>query len=358
MGAGDVAMLAMLPFILAPFLFFVLPWMGIPLPGFWTFGYGKPKIVCLGDNLTFGTGAHLRFTDGKGFPELSGRGNYTAKLANILKNRFKILNFAFPNATVIEIPKKDGTMYCTTPEFTAAIKSEPNIVVIMLGTVDTAPSNWKYAGFVSSTFRQQLHTLVENFMNEYSVQLVVLCHPPVLVKADIVAGGRGGLKEEDSATKSRKVDIRDCVKQVCVDIDSVIQIKQKLGSSASGWAKKKIVSVDMHELLVIQQRQKQQDKQDALATQPRAVKRKAEQSAKKDKKQGKLTQSEALSTAQQIFHATKVVSSGVGLTPMGANLVAQKLASVIMQNFGAKKKVKQAAGDLHSDLHSDLQKID
>lgn len=244
-------------------------------------------------------------------------------------------------------------MYSQTPEFEAAIKVQPNIVVIMLGTVDTAPSNWRYAGVIASTFRQQLHCLVENFLKEASVRLVVVCHPPILTEADIVAHGRGGLAQENDASKGRKVDISDCIKQVMVDLDSVIQIKQRLQSSASQWKRKKVVSIDMHELLVIQQRQTQKLNEDAFASQTRVVKRALEKVARKDRKQGKLTQAEALSRDQQLFHTTQTKASGVGLTPAGATIVADSVADAIWRNYEPRRKTQPDAAPV-----KDLDKVD
>lgn len=94
----------------------------------------------------------------------------------------------------------------------------------------------------------------------------------------------------------------DAVKQVKTDMQGVISIKQTMNSSKRDWAHKKIVLVDMHGALVVEQRRMKEQKKTA-----------------------------------KIFHKITCSShqTGVGLTPMGASAAAEMLAAVIARELGA-----------------------
>ena len=64
-------------------------------------------------------------------------------LQKLVGKKYKSTDFGHSGATLL---KKGNLPYWTTPQFKAATKFDPNIVIIMLGTNDTKPKNWKKYG--------------------------------------------------------------------------------------------------------------------------------------------------------------------------------------------------------------------
>lgn len=87
------------------------------------------RIVCVGDSLTYGYGS----TDPSKY-------SYPAVLGEILGSNYIITNCGVSQATAISKTGKyfnqNGIDYTTTTQYTRALKSKPNIVLIMLGTND------------------------------------------------------------------------------------------------------------------------------------------------------------------------------------------------------------------------------
>jgi len=91
-----------------------------------------PKIltvVCVGDSITQGVGASP-----------AAQYSYPAQLQTILGARFKVVNCGKSKATALGSDSKffntNGIDYKTTSEYQTALKSNPDIVLIMLGTND------------------------------------------------------------------------------------------------------------------------------------------------------------------------------------------------------------------------------
>jgi hypothetical protein len=162
------------------------------------------------------------------------------------------------------------------------------------------------------------------------MRLVVLCHPPVLAKSDV---GQGSLGKEKDSSRLRTSAVADAVQQVTIGMEQLIQIKQKLASSERGWRDKKVVSVNVHELLVVRQRRAQQE---AFDSQNRTVRRAAEKEVKKKGNKQKYA-SAGGGLSEQMFHTTKTMASGVGLAQAGAKLLAETVGDVILAEYGRKK---------------------
>ena len=101
----------------------------------------------------------------------------------------------------------------------------------------------------------------------------------------------------------------DALKHIMRDLESTISMKQMLDSSKADWACKKVVLVDMHKTLVLQPRQK-----DAL------------------------------------FHTADAQNAGVGLTPAGAEVVAETLAVLIARELNFELRTQIAPERLSKKL--------
>ncbi|MBR2589624.1 MAG: hypothetical protein IKE65_01725 [Clostridia bacterium] len=96
---------------------------------------GKIKVACIGDSITYGFGLS--------HPEKQA---YPAQLQEMLGDEYEVVNFGLSGRTVslqADMPYALEDYYEQSQSFT------PDIVLFMLGTNDTKPSNWDKEHFVS-----------------------------------------------------------------------------------------------------------------------------------------------------------------------------------------------------------------
>ena len=126
----------------------------------------RVRIACVGDSITWGyTITHDRLA--RAWPGV---------LQKLVGKKYKSDNFGHSGATLL---KKGNLPYWTTPEFKAATKFDPNIVIIMLGTNDTKPKNWKKYG---SQFTANAESLIRHFEHLQAHPKIYICTPPPVVR--------------------------------------------------------------------------------------------------------------------------------------------------------------------------------
>jgi len=86
------------------------------------------KLACIGDSITYGSGIEER-----------EQNHYPARLQEMLGSDWSVRNFGVSGATLLE---KGNKPYIEQPEYREALRWEPEVVVIMLGTNDSKPVNW------------------------------------------------------------------------------------------------------------------------------------------------------------------------------------------------------------------------
>ncbi|MBX2842714.1 MAG: sialate O-acetylesterase [Flammeovirgaceae bacterium] len=86
------------------------------------------KVACVGNSITYGAGIEGR--DSLAYPQ---------QLGEVLGDSWKVKNFGNSGATML---KKGNKPYWILPEFKAAKKFKPDIIIILLGTNDSKPINW------------------------------------------------------------------------------------------------------------------------------------------------------------------------------------------------------------------------
>ncbi|HEX5553218.1 MAG TPA: GDSL-type esterase/lipase family protein [Chitinophagaceae bacterium] len=91
---------------------------------------GKIKVACVGNSITFGYGIKNR-------DSLS----YPADLQRMMGNKYDVRNFGVSGRTLL---KKGDHPYWKEKAFQQVQQWKPDVVVILLGTNDTKPWNWKY----------------------------------------------------------------------------------------------------------------------------------------------------------------------------------------------------------------------
>lgn len=98
----------------------------------------KVRVACVGDSLTRGDGSHEpRRPKGRGMAQ---RGNYPAALQRLLGDRFEVRNFGHGGATACNA---SDAPYIETPEWAAARRFLPDVMVLMLGTNDAKVQHWE-----------------------------------------------------------------------------------------------------------------------------------------------------------------------------------------------------------------------
>lgn len=120
--------------------------------------YAEPvKVACVGDSITQGAGAE----QGKAYP---------AQLQEMLGDKWKISNFGVSGRTLMD---SGDHPYMKEKTYQNALASEPDVVVIMLGTNDTKPQNWdKKQGFAAD-----YEKLVKSFVALKSKPKIWICRP-------------------------------------------------------------------------------------------------------------------------------------------------------------------------------------
>ena len=116
------------------------------------------KVACVGDSITQGSG-----TKGKGM-------SYPDQLQALLGEGYKVGNFGVSGRTLL---KKGDHPYWVEKKYQAALAMGPDIVIIMLGTNDTKPQNWKFEAEFADDYRE----LVKSFQALKSKPKVFVCRP-------------------------------------------------------------------------------------------------------------------------------------------------------------------------------------
>ncbi|MGD9420494.1 MAG: sulfatase-like hydrolase/transferase [Verrucomicrobiota bacterium JB025] len=122
---------------------------------------GDPtRVACVGDSITYGFGIEKR-------KALS----YPAQLQGLLGDQWIVGNFGKNGATVL---KKGHAPYWKAPQFRAAKKFLPDVVIIKLGTNDSRPQNWPQH---KSDYVADYVDLIRGFQNLASKPTVWICTP-------------------------------------------------------------------------------------------------------------------------------------------------------------------------------------
>jgi lysophospholipase L1-like esterase len=131
-----------------------------------TFAEAQIRIACVGNSITFGAGIKER-----------DKNSYPAQLQSLLGEKYKVLNFGVSGTTVL---KKGNSPYQITPTYQQALKSNPDIVLIKLGTNDSKLINRKYL----SELRSDYTALIKSFRDLASNPRIIILLPVPAFKTD------------------------------------------------------------------------------------------------------------------------------------------------------------------------------
>jgi lysophospholipase L1-like esterase len=128
--------------------------------------YAKIKIACIGNSITYGAYLPDRLMQ-----------NYPARLQQMLGDGYEVSNFGVNGTTIL---KNGNSPYWSSSAYQSALKSEPNIVFIALGTNDSKLVNRKHLTEFSDDYR----ALIKSFQNLASKPKVILLTPITVFKVD------------------------------------------------------------------------------------------------------------------------------------------------------------------------------
>ena len=132
--------------------------LAILLASLVSLGAAEPiKVACVGDSITQGLGA----APGKSYP---------SQLQELLGAGYKVGNFGVSGRTLLS---KGDKPYIKEKAYQGALEMRPDIVIIMLGTNDTKPQNWKF----EKEFEADYRALVESFKRLDFKPRIFLCLP-------------------------------------------------------------------------------------------------------------------------------------------------------------------------------------
>jgi lysophospholipase L1-like esterase len=124
------------------------------------------RVACIGDSITFGANIQNRAHD-----------SYPADLQRMLGKRYEVGNFGVSGANLI---KRGDKPYWLEPDFGEATAFAPDIVIILLGTNDTKPQNWRHKSDYLGDFR----ALIKHFASLASKPKIWLCIPVPVYKSN------------------------------------------------------------------------------------------------------------------------------------------------------------------------------
>ena len=136
------------------------------------------KVACVGDSITHGSGTKEIKTDA-----------YPAQLGRMLGDGWSVENFGVGGATLLNHGDKP---YQKQGLFKKALEFDPNIVVIMLGTNDSKPQNWKY----KDQFVADYKNLIDQFKELSSHPKIYVCLPPPVPGKGNYGINEAGVEEE------------------------------------------------------------------------------------------------------------------------------------------------------------------
>lgn len=150
---------------------------------------GQIKVACVGDSITYGASV-------KGWPENS----YPSRLSKLLGNGYVVNNYGYSARTAMY----DGDHpYVNEKLYQKSLDFQPDIVVIMLGTNDSKPYNWKGKDAYIADYSK----LIDSY-------LLLDSHPDIYVVAPPPAFPLEGEVMFDISKELLAGDIRDASSEI------------------------------------------------------------------------------------------------------------------------------------------------
>jgi acyl-CoA thioesterase I len=165
-----------------------------PLPPIDPADFKQPvRIACVGDSITQGSGA----ANGRSWP---------SQLQEMLGDSWKVGNFGVSGRTLL---KKGDSPYWVEKAYQDALAFKPDVVIIMLGTNDTKPHNWRH----KDEFVADYTELVNSFLALESKPRVYVCRPCPVPEPGNFGINEAGVREQiplvDALAAKHKLGVID-----------------------------------------------------------------------------------------------------------------------------------------------------
>lgn len=121
---------------------------------------GQVRVACVGDSITYGYGV-----------EHWSKNNYPAVLQSLLGDGYCVNNYGFSGGTASD---RGDSPYRRKRVYRDSLAFRPNIVVLMLGTNDAKPRNWRGA----KAYSDDLNELITAYSTLPSHPVVCILAPP------------------------------------------------------------------------------------------------------------------------------------------------------------------------------------
>jgi lysophospholipase L1-like esterase len=157
--------------------------------------YKNPiKLVCVGDSITQGVGA----AKGQSWP---------AQIQKLLGEKWVVKNCGVSGTTLLNA---GDNPYQKQGAFKNAKEFAPDVVVIVLGTNDTKPQNWKH----KANFEADYKDLIKQFAELPSKPRIYICYPPYIA-------GKGNFGINEPNTKDEMPMVKQVAEAMKVDVIDV-----------------------------------------------------------------------------------------------------------------------------------------
>lgn len=162
------------------------------------------KVSCVGDSITEGYGA--------------GGNPWPKQLGELLGEKWQVGNFGVSGTTLM---KSGDSPYQVRGKLAAAKEFKPDVVVIMLGTNDTKPQNWKN---FKKDFEADYKDLIKQFAELPSKPRIFVCHPAYIAK-----GGNWGINDPNTLEEIPVIDkVAKETKSGVIDVHAALKDKDGL----------------------------------------------------------------------------------------------------------------------------------
>lgn len=153
---------------------------------------GQIKVACVGDSITYGHGISNW-----------NKNNYPKSLGKILGDEYCVQNFGVSGSTVQKTADKP---YTKTKQYEQSLAFDSDIIILMLGSNDSKPENWKSA----AEFKKQYNELIDSYISNNKSSEIYLCTPA----APFYTGGeKSGLMNFD-ISKNQVDEIAEIIKEI------------------------------------------------------------------------------------------------------------------------------------------------
>ncbi|MDB6078741.1 MAG: hypothetical protein JWO82_2488 [Akkermansiaceae bacterium] len=162
------------------------------------------RLACIGDSITQGSGAD----PGQSYP---------SQLQALLGDKWHVGNFGVSGRTLL---KKGDFPYWNEKAYQNALQSKPDVVVIMLGTNDTKPQNWKF----EAEFVPDYTALVKSFQELESKPKIFICRP-----CPVPEPGNYGINETNVKEEIKRLNkLAGDLKVGVIDMHAALEKKPEL----------------------------------------------------------------------------------------------------------------------------------